>query len=231
MFNISDLYVCKKCKTCEKLDCVPLCKHTLNSTNQFNETEINCAPGYTNPPTCRTVIPATSYTNDQIITLLNNITGPAFGNNITNFLQQVPISYKLTVSSGGFDVVIKQLSSYVVILKTNSVAPYTYVQVNGNAFNSFPENSVMSQFKSNITSSNMGDLVDVTQGAFWWNNNGIPNNSPGYIDVNYMTGELKPGAWVQNDSSHNQAFFPHVVRIDDGFNIRILGVLLIGPIS
>ena len=231
MFNISDLYICKKCKTCEKLDCTPLCQTSQNQFGQYNKTEIICKPGYTNPPACRTVIPASPYTKEQLITLLNNIAGPAFGNNITNFLQQVPISYKLTISSGGFDVVIKQLSSYVVILKTNSAAPYTYFQVNGNAFNSFPGNSVMSQFQSNIKSSNMGDLVDVTQGAFWWNNNGVPNNSPGYIDVNYMTGELKPGAWVQNDSSHNQAFFTNVVRIDDGFNIKILGVLLIGPTS
>jgi hypothetical protein len=62
MFNISDLYVCKKCKTCSKLDCTPLCKTQNNQIQPFQPLKIfqsQCNPGYMNPPFCRDIIKMT----------------------------------------------------------------------------------------------------------------------------------------------------------------------------
>ncbi len=236
MFNISDLYICKKCPTCDKLSCNPLCQKTANEKTYIEKTAIDCTPGYMNPPSCRTAIPTTSYTNDQLITTLNSIAGTEFNNSITYFLQQVPTSKDVytRIPHDPNPILVFQLSFYVIILKTNIYAPYTYFQSNG-ASNSFSPNSVMDNFKKNIISSNMGDLVDVTYGGFWWNNNGTPTNSPGYINIDNSggsnSGYLTNEAWVLNDATHNQKFFPNVVKIDNGRIKKMLGVLLIGPTS
>jgi hypothetical protein len=185
-----------------------------------------CYPGYTGDK-CENIINPNSFTNDQIINLLNKL----------QFIQNVYSGdFKKFFDSDSFPY-----ANYVLVYCLNDKSEYRNFCSNGGK-NYYTEGTTIHDFHNSIFGENKGDLVFSESGldvAFWWNNIECSEGNYGpYISVN-PNGLLNPESSLGNTFK----FYPNIaVTFIPGYNIpsssgtifvppvyKNLGVLLIGP--
>ena len=171
-----------------------------------------CESGYIGD-SCQTPRRADSYTHDEILQMVNNILAP---DNLSNVFDEIA------------DQIGSDAGAYVIVLKTNWMDSPYYNFISNGAKNYYDRGSVVYNFQNTIFNlRSSGDLIDVTDGGFWWNCvNNDKNYSPGYIAVsNYGWGTLDSASWIKNDGGVNQYY--HTIWTDTNRNVSF-SVLLIG---